>query len=108
MKPYRIKMTEDAEQDIVDIYNYIAENDSPDKASPVLEKLEEKILTLSTLPHRGNVPKELDYIGVTEYREIHFKPYRIIYRVVNSEIIVLCCVDGRRDMISFLERRLLR
>ncbi|RPJ74031.1 MAG: type II toxin-antitoxin system RelE/ParE family toxin, partial [Desulfobacteraceae bacterium] len=36
-----------------------------------------------------------------------FKPYRIIYRVMDKNVYVLLVVDGRRDMQSLLQRRLL-
>jgi toxin ParE1/3/4 len=41
-----------------------------------------------------------------EYREIFFKPYRIIYRVLEHNVDVLLIADGRRDMQSLLQRRL--
>jgi toxin ParE1/3/4 len=62
---------------------------------------------LSEFPERGAYPKELLALGVREYREIFFKPYRIIYRVLNKNDYVLLIADGRRDMQSLLQRRLL-
>ena len=46
-------------------------------------------------------------LGIREYREIFFKPYRIIYRIMKKNVYVLLIVDGRRDMQSLLQRRLL-
>jgi toxin ParE1/3/4 len=43
-----------------------------------------------------------------EYREISFKPYRIIYRVMAENVYVLVIADGRRDMQALLQRRLLQ
>ncbi|WP_216088994.1 hypothetical protein [Aequoribacter fuscus] len=42
-----------------------------------------------------------------EFREIRFKPYRIIHRVIAGHVNVMVIADGRRDMRSLLERRLL-
>jgi toxin ParE1/3/4 len=70
--------------------------------------LEDTCARLESLPERGNVPKELRSVGISEYREIHFKPYRIIYRIFGQKVIVYCAVDGRQDMQSLLQRRLLR
>jgi toxin ParE1/3/4 len=39
---------------------------------------------------------------------VFFKPYRLIYRVVDARVIVYLIVDGRRDMQSLLARRLLK
>lgn len=106
--PFAVLLSEDAERDIEDIYRYIAENDAPGKAERVLIALEARCRGLSESPERGNVPKELVALGITEYRETRFKPYRIIYRVMGSTVVVYCVLDGRRDMQSLLQRRLLR
>ncbi|MBA3017875.1 MAG: type II toxin-antitoxin system RelE/ParE family toxin, partial [Desulfobacteraceae bacterium] len=45
--------------------------------------------------------------GIRDYREIFFKPYRIIYRIDNENVYVYLIVDGRRDMQTLLQRRLL-
>ncbi len=44
-------------------------------------------------------------IGIREYREIFFKLYRMIYRVMENNVYVLVIADGRRDMQAFLQRR---
>jgi toxin ParE1/3/4 len=45
---------------------------------------------------------------VREYREIHFKPYRIIYQIVGRKVFIHCVLDGRRALQEVLEHRLLR
>ncbi len=74
----------------------------------VLEQIEKAFHSLSEHPQRGNSPKELLDIGIREYREIFFKPYRIIYRVMGDNVYVLVIADGRRDMQALLLRRLLQ
>ena len=105
---YKVRIIDDAEQDLIEVFSYIASHDSVEKAAYVLDKLESLCLGLAELPLRGHVPPELDRIGVTTYREVHFKPYRVIYEVIGQEVYVHCVLDGRRDMQSLLERRLLR
>lgn len=78
------------------------------RADYVLEQIEKTFLSLSEHPQRGNYPKELLDLGIREYREIFFKPYRIIYRVMGNNVYVLLIADGRRDMQTLLQRRLLR
>ncbi len=63
--------------------------------------------TLATSPERGSHPKELLALGIREYRQAFFKPYRVIYRVVGERVYVYLIVDGRRDMQALLQRRLL-
>ena len=64
--------------------------------------------SLADSPHRGSCPKELLDLGIRDYREVFFKPYRIIYREIEDDVYVLVIADGRRDMRALLERRLLR
>ena len=105
---FKVYVIEDAEQDIVDIYEYIARADSIEKAEYVLKNIEEKCSSLAEFSDRGHFPPELERIGIFEYREIHFKPYRIIYQVVDLKIFIHCVLDGRRELQKLLENRLLR
>ena len=106
--PFNVLVSTDAEHDIEDIYRYISEHDGVARADDVLAHIEGARRRLENLPQRGNVPKELVRLGITEYREVHFKPYRIIYRIMERRGVVYCVIDGRRDMQSLLQRRLLR
>ncbi len=105
--PFAVLLTNDAARDLNELYDYIAVHDSPRKADYVLEQIETTFSTLSEFPERGVYPKELLKLGMREYREIFFKPYRIIYRVMDKNVYVLLIADGRRDMQSLLQRRLL-
>ena len=73
----------------------------------MLDRIEEAFRGLSEHPHRGSYPRELLDIGIREYREVFFKPYRIVYRTIETTVYVLVIADGRRDMQSLLQRRLL-
>ena len=105
--PFAVLLTNAAARDLEELYNYIAEHHAPRKANFVLKQIEKAFTKLSELPDRGTHPKELLAIGIREYREVFFKPYRIIYRVMDKKVYVLLIVDGRRDMHSMLQRRLL-
>jgi len=105
---YTVHLVADAEQDLFDIYRYVALNDSAEKADSLLDNLEQTIMKLESMPMRGHYPPELERIGVLEYREIFFKPYRIIYQVVKSSVYVFCILDGKRDLQDLLQERLLR
>jgi toxin ParE1/3/4 len=108
VKRYRVRVSSDAEDDLFDIYRFIAIQDSIERADHVLDELETLCSSLAESPSRGHVPPELERIGATNYREVHFKPYRVIYKVSGVNVFVHCILDGRRDMQSLLERRLLR
>lgn len=105
---WRVLLSEDAERDIEDLYRFIAGRDGADMVGRFLNEIETAAASLEQLPERGNIPKELVFIGISEYREVHHKPWRMIYRIMGAEVVVYCVADGRRDMQSFLERRLLR
>ena len=100
-------MTSDAANDLEDIYQYIAVHDAPGKADQVLTNIEKIFGSLSESPERGVYPKELIALGIRDYREVFFKPYRLIYRVIGNNVYILLIVDGRREMQSLLQRRLL-
>lgn len=104
---FDVLLTEGAEQDLESIHNYIAEFDCVANANHVLDALMDVMDHLSEFPERGNCPKELVGLGIKEYRQLFFKPYRMIYRVTGSQVIVYLIADGRRDMQSELARRLL-
>jgi toxin ParE1/3/4 len=104
---FKVLLTEDAERDLEDIYNYIAEYDSRQKADYVLDRLLEVTDSLATSPERGLPPRELSGLGIQEYRQVFFKPYRLIYRQSDQRVIIYVIADGRRDMQSLLSRRLL-
>ena len=105
---YKVYLISDAEEDIFAIYNYISISDSIEKAEHLLDKIQETCLSLTDLPDRGHIPPELERIGVIEYREIHFKPYRIIYQVIESNVYIHCILDGRRELQELLEKRIIR
>lgn len=105
---FQVFLTDDASRDLESLYDYIESHDAPGKADYVLDQIEQAFSNLSENPERGTYPKELLAIGLREYREIFFKPYRIIYRVIAKNVYVMVIADGRRDMQTLLQRRLLQ
>jgi len=104
---YTVLLTDDAVRDLEDIDDYISAHDSPENADYVLSLIEEILLSLASLPDRGVYPEELSSLGIREYREVFFKPYRIIYRIAGNHVYVYVIADGRRNMLALLSRRLL-
>ena len=105
--PFAVYLTNNAARDLEDIYDYISEHDTPLKAACVLDKIEEAFSRLSETSQRGAFPKELLELGIKEYRQVFFKPYRAIYRVMEEAVYIVLIADGRRDMAALLQRRLL-
>ena len=104
---YEVLLTDGAERDLEDIYDYISEFDCQANAIRVLDRLAAIIESLSELPQRGSFPRELLALGIRDYRQVFFKPYRVIYRVIGERAIIYVIADGRRNLQALLARRLL-
>ena len=107
VKRYGILLTEGAERDLEALYDHIAETDCAANADHVLDQLLAVVESLSQFPERGGYPKELVSLGIRDYRQAAFKPYRVIYRVMGESVIIYLIADGRRDTQSLLSLRLL-
>jgi len=105
--PYRVLLTRHAVNDLEELDTWIATHDSPERADYVTDSISEVLQKLTKLPERGTYPKELSALGIHEFREVFFKPYRIIYRVEHRTAYIYLIADGRRDMQTLLSRRLL-
>ncbi len=109
---FKVNIVSSAEEDLFEIYQYIYFNDSEEKAeklySKLYSKLYEKCLSLQEYPNRGHVPPELSLLGIDDFLELHYKPYRIIYQIIEKVVFIHCVLDGRRDMQKLLQERLMR
>lgn len=106
-KSYQVLWTHTAQQDLTEIVEYIAQDNIAD-ALAVLQKLETKAALLITLPNRGRVVPELLHTGISQYRELASAPWRIVYRVVNRQVLIMAVLDSRRDLQTVLLGRLAR
>jgi toxin ParE1/3/4 len=94
--PFEVRLTADAVRDLEEI-----------KVAHVAASIEAAITALKHYPQRGRNPTELLALGIRDYRETFFKPYRIVYYVEGKRVYVSLIADGRRDMQALLARRLL-
>ena len=81
-----------AEQRALEAVDYIAQ-DRPQAAAAWLEELIERVGALDRSARRGRVVRE---IGLPAYREIFHAPYRVIYRVDASRVVILTLRHWRR------------
>lgn len=107
MKRWTIVYSDGAAGDILGIADFIA-RDSSINADKVLDRLESRIGTLTTLPERGRVVPELQWHGISNIREIFEKPWRILYQIRSSEVIIVALYDARRHLNDVLMERFLR
>ena len=106
-KRYDVRFDIEAERDLEGIADYLAARASPDRALEFIGAIRQQAETLSTFPERGAAPKELDRLGVRQYRQTLLKRYRIFYEVADAAVVILLIADGRRDMDALLSKRLL-
>ena len=100
-------ITHRAKQDLRAIVRWIAQHNSPGAAEHVLDEVLKTCEKLVLQPERGAYPAELLALGIRRYRQVFFKPYRVVYRVDGDQVAVLLIADGRRDLKTLFERRLL-
>ena len=96
----KVVWTETAISQLAEIYDYIS-RDSAKYAKRMVDRLTASTGQLSTFPNSGG--------NVTEYRndcirEIIEGPYRIIYRVDPSSVVVLTVLHGARLLPDNLPR----
>jgi toxin ParE1/3/4 len=103
----KVILLPEAKGDMVDLYLYVARHDSVIHADALLLKLEETCSSLCNNPERGHVVPELKRVFVGGFREIHFKPYRIIFQTAGETVYVHAVLDGRRELQELLEKRML-
>lgn len=107
MKRFELRLTKGAVRDLDEIYRYIVEHRSVAEADHVFDRILDAVDNLRRFPDRGVCPRELETTGFRQFREVFFKPYRIIYSVAETRVHILVIADGRRDFKSLLARRLL-
>ena len=104
-KTYKINWANIAENDLIDIIEYIS-IDRPANALKILQEIKKMASSLHCLPERGRVVPELQDQGIPIYREIVIPPWRIIYRISDNDVYVLTVLDARRNVEDILLKRL--
>ena len=108
MSRYAVRITAGAEQDLAEIAAFLAEREGATLAGKILDGILDSAAQLSSFPERGAHPRELLALGIKDFRQVVFSPYRLSYRIMGRQVFVYLVADGRRDFQTLLERRLLR
>jgi len=103
---FSISFTPNSLMDITEIFEYVYLNDSLEKAHKLISKIEGSILSLGEFPFRGHSISELENLSKKNYREIHYKPYRIIYKIEDENVYIMAVLDGRRNIRELLLERI--
>lgn len=87
MPEYQTELTDEAIDDISDVYNYI-QRDSIYYATKTKNEIEKRISNLTFTPFMGRRLVDSENHNILNLREIFYKSYRIIYGVNSKTIYV--------------------
>ena len=93
-KTYNVYITRSAEQDILDIWNYICE-DSKSGAKKFVAQIETEIAKMKNYPQRCPVINESKIFGI-EYRHLVIGNYRIIFKIDTDNVFIMRVIHGSR------------
>lgn len=102
---YKLYWTKQSQEDLIKIRNYIS-HDSYYSAKETYENIIKKAEKIIQFPKIGKIVAELNE---SYLREIKYKNYRIIYKIVNNSIFIIAIVHNARilqdalDFLSILE-----
>ena len=106
-EPFEILWAAVAEDDLLGIVDFIAEDD-PGIALKTLNRIKTGTSKLVHSPKRGRIIPELLKQGISRYREIVINPWRVMYRIEKKKVYVVSVIDGRRNVEDVLLARLLK
>jgi plasmid stabilization system protein ParE len=102
MSSSKIALSRDAEQDLAELFDYIALDSGVDRAELVLRRIESTLQLLAEWPRSGRLHPELD--GAPRIFSVW--PWLIVYEPgPNGEgIYVWRITDGRRDLPRIVQK----
>lgn len=106
IKSYEVLRTQSGIFDLQMIVEYI-KIDSEHTAKKIFSELREKSNTLYCFSTKGKVVPQLQSIGITKYRKLIHKRWKITYKIQESKVYILLVVDSSQDLESVLFQRLI-
>jgi len=104
---YSINWSDNADNDLAEIIEYIADENSPDQALKILYKIKKNSDKLYKFPDRYRHVPELQKHNILTYRELIVEPWRIIYKIDEDTVWIITVIDGRRNVEDILLKKLL-
>ena len=104
---FTVAWTQSAVDDLLSIIDDVADRDESDAAERLSRQITNGVAGLQTMPCRCRVVPELEAEGIDGYREVLVGPYRSMFAVRGSEVVLLTVLDGRRDVGELLIERAL-
>ena len=105
---FTLTWTRTAVDDLLSIIDDVVDRDGAEAAERLYAQITDGVAALETHPFRCRIVPELEAEGIETYRELLVGPYRLMFAVRQSEVVLLTAVDGRRDLGELLLERALR
>jgi len=91
---FKVVVTPEARDDLYELYDYISEHGSPQRAMAYVERIEKACLSLQTLPNRGMLREDLR----PGLRVMGFERWAsIAFRVGSDTVAILRILYGGRS-----------
>jgi len=100
----KVRFTRWAEICLKEIYNHYLEEANLEKASEIVNNIIDKAETLDDFPNRGRIEEDLRIIG-KGHRYLLEYHYKIIYRVVDGEVLIITDIFSNNQNPSRKEKR---
>ena len=107
MQQFQVIWSKYAELDLELIIEYI-KIDSVHIAKKIFDEIRNECEQLHTLPHRKRIVPEFQQIGITKYRELIYKRWRIVYKIDDTKVHILLVADASRNLEDILFQRLIK
>jgi len=89
---YNIIIEPEAENDLYNIFGYIKENDSEEKAKNFIKKLQKSINSLSFMPQRC---RNSHYVKNGKTKDLIYNGYTICYHILDTNVHVVAIFRQR-------------
>jgi plasmid stabilization system protein ParE len=107
MKQFQVIWSKYAELDLELIIEYIKIG-SLHTAKKIFDEIRNKCDQLHTLPQRKRIVPEFQQIGITKYKELIYKRWRIVYKIDDAKVHILLVADANRNLEDILFQRLIK
>jgi len=106
-KKFKVIVPPSVKKDLREIVEYYYEVNKS-YSQKLFNSLVERISELETFPEKGRIVPELRDHNIETYKELIEDPYRIIYRIMKDEVLLVSVMDGRRNVEEVLIKKLQR
>lgn len=96
--PHKYELSQEADNDLQEIYDYTVEKFGADQAVDYLTGLDETFNQLCTHPHAGRIRNEIK----KGLRSISYVSHTVFYRIIEKRIRIIRVLHASRDIQKFL------